>query len=118
MASMAELTRHDLEDIRWTVRQYGDDHRFDVSAAGRLYVLNRYAFNVPAHTSNPRLFGGFWREMGDEMGANELWPLAIDQAEHLRLVGTFLGYTGPPYAGLEEFDYFSHRYGLRRRTGL
>ena len=82
----------------------------------RLYVLNRFLFNVPRKSklADAKFFGGWHGVPQDGIYIDLLWPLRIDSSGLIELVGTTKMYTGPPYQPLLEFDYFNHRFGRRK----
>lgn len=87
-----------------------------VDAWSKIYVLNRFYFAVPPEEkeSEIKIFGG-WSGMprkGDLVSI--LWPLEMEPGGDLRLTGWMGGYFGPNYRALEEFDFFSKKYGRRR----
>lgn len=87
----------------------------EVSAWSKIYVLNRYYFAVPAteERGEVKVFGG-WSGMpqeADRLGI--LWPLEEAPDKSLRITGVLGGYFGPNYRALEEFDFFSTKYGRR-----
>jgi hypothetical protein len=43
-----------------------------------------------------------------------LWPLAIDLGGNVIVADQPHGYTGPPAAPIDEFDYFDRRFGRRQ----
>ena len=91
-------------------------HPQDTSLWSRVFLLNRYLFQVPEISPiDGHLFGG-WAGTPVENGmVNRLWPFSYDGQNRLQLVGEFEGYYGPPYRGLDEFDYFQKKFGLRRK---
>lgn len=114
--TMAKLEQSGLETLRAAVKLYVDwaDEQPggpSVAEMSRLFVLNRYIFNVPesAPLGSVRLFGG-WRGVTTKPGIlNPLWPWKIVQGKK-RLRGQFLGYSGDVYQALEEFDYFRKQF--------
>lgn len=92
---------------------------YDVSAMSRLYVLNRYIFNVPEKAKFERAaFGGWLGVPYNSQKVNDLWPLTFDKNGKLSLTEQFRGYSGDDYQALQEFDYFNEKYGLRRKAGV
>ena len=92
---------------------------FNVSAMSKLFVLNRYVFNVPEFTPlNQQRFGSFLGVPVLEGRVNELWPWQIDPAGELQLTGFFRGYAGESFVALEEAEAFQRLYGRRESRGL
>jgi hypothetical protein len=80
----------------------------------KLMLTHRYIFAVPARVrpEDVRFFGG-WGRTGSESTLNLLWPFEEKQDGSLHLRWLPSGYLGPDYRALDEFDYFSKRFGRR-----
>lgn len=124
-----ELSTYETSILRKAIEQFISEERrrekdssIDVvdvfNDLSKLFVLNRYIFDVPAKSSrqDSRSFGGFWGVPGDDKEVNRLWPLGTTPDGELDLVGECQGYTGPPFRALAEFDYFNERFGRRAST--
>jgi hypothetical protein len=118
---LEKIANYDLEVIQLGMEKYVSTRRsqkaFDVSAMSRLYVLNRYVFNVPAKASLDRpTFGGWMGVPHDSQSINLLWPLTVDENGKLTLTGKFGGYSGDDYLALQEFNYFKEKYSVRKNA--
>ena len=88
---------------------------FDVSAMSKLFVANRWWFEVPAQEPSGRAgYGGFLGTPVAGGKTDALWPWSRDAAGRLRLSGWFAGYSGDSFLALEEARDFLQRYGLRQ----
>ncbi len=87
-------------------------------AWGKIYVFNRYYFNVPEEgdvSTSPRFGGWTIPKATNPRRCKILYPLERGPGEVLSLTGRSVGYAGGAYQGLAEFDYFSKKYGPRFR---
>lgn len=121
IAQLQEIAKFDVSVVRLAVEKYYKgkeaDNSFDITSKSRLYVLNRYLFNVPSKASfEGTAFGGWAGVPYDEIEntINWMWPLSTDNNGNLQLTGRFRGYYGPPYLVIQEFDYFNERFGRRQ----
>ena len=123
-AHLKQIAKYNLTVIRIAVSEYQKEklnsRAFHSREKSRLFLLNRYIFNVPpgiSLDSMPPQIG--WRLDGIP-NANLLWPLSvIDEQGNITLDVGFVVYTGQYYSPLEEFDYFNERFGLRKiKPGL
>lgn len=111
------------ENIRQAMSAYveiskNSEMGYDVSAMSRLYVLNRYLFNVPDKVESQKTrFGAFSGIPTEANTINELWPLSMNTNGKLILEGKFSGYFGESYLAVQEFDYFNELYGRRKMPG-
>jgi hypothetical protein len=116
MRALAFFQNCDYDVLRKVIARYvtikTETEEYDVESASRLFILNRYLFNVPeiAPISEPH-FGG-WVIPHDDRTANRLWPFRLKDGQ-LILIGGFQGYFGAKYDALGEFDFFRKVYGLR-----
>jgi hypothetical protein len=62
----------------------------------------------------PARFGGWLGVPADPESIDELWPLGKGPGGRLVIIAPYRGYNGPPHLGLQEFDFFRGRYGLRK----
>jgi hypothetical protein len=122
--AIRHLSTDDEETILSAIRRYIEkryevDGRLNVSAMSKLFVLNRYIFNVPefAPLNQPR-FGAFIGIPAQDGLVNELWPWRIAADGELRLTGFFRGYTGETFQAMKEAEAFLSLYGLRQACGL
>ena|ERR1041384_3360545 len=117
---MRGVAKYDLDTIRSAIEQYlskkeQSEGGNDVASMSRLYVLNRYLFDVPDKVPmGERRFGSFFGIPHDSQSVNEMWPLSVDDKGKLALTGSFKGYFGEEYLPLQEFDYFKEKYGPRK----
>ena len=121
MKCLEQIANYDLAVIRQAMEKYMSIKRsqkaLDVTAMSRLYVLNRYVFNVPEKASFERsTFGGWMGVPHDSQWINLLWPFSVDEKGKLTLTGQPSGYLGDEYKALQEFDYFNEKYGVRRKA--
>jgi len=121
MKCLEQTANYDLVIIRQAMEKYVSIKRsekaFDVSAMSRLYVLNRYVFDVPEKASFERsTFGGWMGVPHDSSSINLLWPFTVDERGKLTLTGQFSGYSGDDYLALQEFDYFKEKYRVRKNA--
>ena len=119
MTCFGKIASYDLVMIRLAIEKYVSTKRsqkaFNVAAMSRLYVLNRYLFNVPEKARFEKgTFGGWMGVPADSEWINLLWPFTIDEAGTLTLTGQFHGYMGDDYLALQEFDDFNKKYGGRK----
>lgn len=119
MNTMEEVSKTDLDILYKALVEYESRlkklNRYDISAMSRLFVLNRYIFAVPEKLPQDQVrgFGGFVVPV-DDNGVNTMWPLAVGSDGNLVLVGFFLGYWGPPYQAVAEFEYLREEFGIRK----
>jgi hypothetical protein len=91
--------------------------QFDIPEMSRLFVLNRFLFDVPAEAplGSIRLFGG-WDGIVVRPGViSPLWPWRVVRGRK-QLVGVFSGYAGDEYLALQEFDYFRERFAAAAKV--
>jgi len=129
-AIMYKMGRYDLDTIRAAVEKYDRESNATgaarIAAEGRLFVLNRFLFNLPRtvrlDSPHSRNFGGCWfgelvvAKPGSPEASDQLvlrWPWSEDQAGNWRLTGRCMGFSGPPYQPLEAFDYYRKEFGKR-----
>lgn len=121
--TMQKIGEAPTQSVRQAMSAYVEEVKhteegYDVSAMSRLYLLNRFLFNVPfwAEPDRPG-FGSFFGIPTEGNAVNELWPLSIGVDKQLILDGEFAGYFGESYLGVQEFDYFNENYGRREVQG-
>jgi hypothetical protein len=87
---------------------------YGVSAMSRLFVLNRWLFDLPASVPAGQAgYGGF---LGKPVVNGQLqlrWPWAAGADGRLELTGYFAGYAGESFDGVAEAGDWLGRYGLR-----
>jgi hypothetical protein len=120
MTCIEQIANYDLAMIRLAMEKYvalkRSQKAFNVAAMSRLYVLNRYLFNVPDKARFEKgTLGGWMGVPADSEWINPLWPFTVDEAGTLTLTGQFRGYLGDDYLALQEFDDFNRRYGVRKK---
>jgi hypothetical protein len=118
--SLRPFQRTDTAIIREVVKRveskYSKEPGYDGHGLDKLFVLNRYVFNVPSSVpARGAQFFDAWRKtrVREDGSADLLWPLSMDEAGLLSLTSPAAGYCGPPYRALAEFDYFNQRFGRR-----
>ena len=118
MADMRRIATHSIEAIKAAIQAYVDQsyaaaEGYTTMDMGKLFVLNRFLFNVPLYVSPDRPgFGGFLGVPVEEGRVNKLWPLAQENDE-LTLKDDYKGYAGESYPALKEFEFFYAQYGIR-----
>lgn len=80
---------------------------------GKVYLFNRLYCNVSQYSNRDgwKVFGGWGGVAVNETTINSLYPL--EQKDGGFKLELFSGYAGPPYQGLEEFDWLLKRFGQR-----
>lgn len=121
LEQMKKISHYDIQDIRDALIIYVNSvysKTSDIHAdLGKIYVLNRYVFDVPTSPlveGKIRRFAGWIGEPFEECEKNWSWPLSIDNDGKLVLTGTLHYRMGPLYQAIEEFDYLRQRFGLRK----
>lgn len=122
---LEKIARHDPITIRQAVVRYTSAlwsrQEYNAASASAVFLLNRFIFNAPEKepltSSETPLFGGWAGTPKPDRAVNRLWPFTYDSEGTLQLTGRSGGYSGPPYRGIEEFDYFARNFGLRVRPG-
>ena len=77
---------------------------------GRLFILNRFLFNVPEYVKynpfslQPISYGGWAGVPGNDKYFNQLWPLGYDASGCLVIKDFFRGYGNPDYQAVEELS--------------
>ncbi len=110
---LSDLSREETVVLRDGVRLFVDSKRntsaYTVDEMSKLFLLNRYLFDVPARfkTEGPPTFGGWLGIPSGENWIDLLWPLGIANDGNLMLRDYFRGYSGPDFPALEEFDAFA-----------
>ena len=115
----SKISKYDLTIIRMSIVKYFNDKRransYSVACMSRLYILNRYIFNVPTSALlDRRTFGGWGGVPWNGHEINWLWPLSFDSKGNIELTGRFKGYNGHDYLAIQEFDYFNQTFGPRK----
>ena len=116
MKSLVLISENDITMIRAAVVLSCSKYPQSTSLWSRIFLLNRYLFQVPEKSPvDGKLFGG-WAGTPIENGVvNRLWPFSYNSQNELQLTGDFEGYYGNGYKGVEEFDYFQKTFGLRKK---
>lgn len=88
---------------------------YDLSIGGRIYIFNRVYCNVPEKVKKVdwKFFGGWGSVPQDKETVDSLYPLRKTTTGRLELFYLSGSYTGPPYRGIEEFDFLLKRFGKR-----
>ena len=100
---LERLSPYDLDSLREAVEQYltrtkDSNGRSPMKVACRLYVLNRFLFNVPNTFPEDCWTYSGWVGVPRQDGQVDLmWPLSFDREYNIRLTGRFRGYSGSPY---------------------
>ncbi len=116
MECLALIARNEVGKVREAIAILLKKHPQDSSAWSKTFLINRYLFRVPDKSPiDNNLFGG-WAGVSIENGmVNRLWPFSYNSQGKLQLVGEFEGYYGNEYRGIDEFDYFQKKFGLRKQ---
>jgi hypothetical protein len=115
MDSLAKVSENDIAMIREAIRILFSNPQQDTAMWAKVFILNRYLFQVPEESPiDDKLFGGWAGVQVNNGKVNRLWPLSHEVEGRLRIVGEFEGYFGNGYQGLDEFDYFQRTFGLRK----
>jgi polyhydroxyalkanoate synthesis regulator phasin len=104
------------EEARSLVSNLSDSGKpYDLSIGGKIYIFNRVYCNVPEKVKKVdwKFFGGWGSVPQDKETVNSLYPLRKTKTGRLELFYLSGSYTGPPYRGLEEFDFLLKRFGKR-----
>ena len=116
---LRSIEEYSVEEVvegigRFVERRRASASGYDVPAMSKLYVLNRYLFDVPARVpaGRPR-FGGFTGVPTYAGSIDELWPWQTSANGKIRLTGFFRGFVGEPYQAVEEARAFQAEYGVR-----
>ena len=118
---LAELHTYETAVLRKAVEQFITEDRdafVSVDDMSKLFVLNRYIFNIPATAKGKevRPFGGWVLPYDDGKGEMDLlWPFRIVENDQLELVGFGVGYMGETFRAVAEFDLFNERFGRRQQ---
>jgi hypothetical protein len=117
LKSLVQFEQIDEPILRESISAFlkGLPRSYDTNELSKVYVLNRYYFNVPseAPATDAKFFGGWAGVPINEEHVNLCWPLEFDSESKPRVIGYFRGYFGDVYAAIEEFDYLSNKYGRR-----
>ncbi|HMV83057.1 MAG TPA: hypothetical protein PLD20_07485 [Blastocatellia bacterium] len=120
-ACLKQIAKHDTQIIRDAVKAYYSQHSsqgsYNADEKGKLFLLNRYVFNVPNKSVNDIPSEVGWFYYGEE-NTDLLWPLSeVDKEGNIKLGLRHAVYTGQRYYPLEEFDFFNRRFGRREIKG-
>lgn len=120
---LEKVSKYETNVIRDAIRIYLTDRQskntYYVSEMSRLFLLNRYIFNIPSEPVPLRQvipYGGWAGRPMDGQKIDLLWPFTIGTDNKLHLTARFQGYGGPSYSGLEEFDDLNKKYGRRKSS--
>jgi len=126
LARMDAIRQYPLEDIREAVARATRVHFLRESPLfkNKLWILNRYLFNVPEKYPRARarfFFFGLPRPDDNQDYVNLMWPLGYTEDGRITLVGWYWFYKrgfmekamGASYDAVGEFDYFRSTFGLR-----
>lgn len=116
---LEQLLHQDTQMLRQAMQTYINEVSqketgYDVAAMSKLYIINRYIFNVTEAASlDKRRFASFYNREDTQNTIHSLWPLSFTGEKKLELTGVFQGYFGESYLALQEFDYLLKEYGRR-----
>jgi len=115
MLSLDALSRYDTPSLREAFAEYLSESTDQMAHEQQLFLANRYLFNVPEWVNEERSlgFGGWLGIPREDKRVNLLWPLHRDSSGRLQLLGRSIGYLGPPFLAIDEFDYLEKEYGRR-----
>jgi hypothetical protein len=95
------------------ISRHTQDASYDIAAMARLFVLNRYLLVMPTAEPNPSFFGG-WEGIPQSQNTFDMqWPWSPNSEGVLILSGKYQGYSGHPFAAVEEFDQLLTKYSRR-----
>lgn len=125
--SLSKLSKLNTDTLRKAVEYHlrvvhQQQMETDRSPEGRLFLLNRYIFNVPKTVPlQETVDGGKFVPQGAFLKAPKkvrgTWPLTIRDG-HASLIPppyTYIKLTRAEYPALKEFDLFYRKYGRRRK---
>lgn len=120
LKQLDEISKFDAALVRIAIVNYTEKNlkgrMTDIDCYARIFLLNRYIFNVPDKLiKSKRPFGGWAGIPMSDDGVNWLWPFSLDKENKLVLTGKYLGFFGPDYQFLEEFDYLHKTFGIRKK---
>jgi hypothetical protein len=121
MRHLQDLRQFNLPTLREGLRRFVEEREitrtYDLDAMCKLFLLNRYVFDVPQWVPREQsvAFGAWMGIPEEDSRINVLWPLAVNGAGHLELAGRNIGYLGADFRALDEFDYFAKQYGPREK---
>ena len=115
-ASLEKLSRYETADLRnaeVTIHERYCAGQIASYEHSKLFVINRYLFNVPPNMNcNDPYFGGW---LGVPDGVDMLWPLQWKDGVGLVLVGKSWGYCGEIYSAVNDFDWLNEKFGRRKK---
>lgn len=118
MASLEKIRTFNTRVVRMAVEQYVVKNTKTTSQnlenLSKVFLLNRYLFQVPQFVPAESPVFGAWRNPIEKGQMNVLWPFLLKPNGRLELTGVFSGYTGEPYQPIKEFDYFFKTFGIRK----
>jgi hypothetical protein len=115
---LEQIAVFDINIIRQAVEMHVNYMKEDkeyVYRMSRIFVLNRYIFNIPANTKLTHPNGGWILPENSNSQMDMLWPLSESKDGKLQLTGTAIFYVGPVFDALKEFDSFHKIYGIRKK---
>lgn len=118
LENLFKISKYDLTTIRgaisFFVEKKKSTNEYNVSNMSRLFLLNRYIFNIPESIPfDAPAFGGWVGVPIKNKIINRLWPLTVNKDGVIMIDGEFGGYFGPDYRAVEEFDYFQEKFATR-----
>lgn len=120
VADLNKICQYPVQEIRNAIQSFVDDCQksdegYTTDQMSKLYVLNRYLFELPVFEDlNEPRFAAIRGIPVENHSLNVLWPLEIGKNGELELSGIFKGYYGESYQAIKEFDHFKNKYGVRR----
>lgn len=116
-----KISKSDIEVTREAIKLFIRDRqrakKYYVKDMSQVFLLNRYLLNVPSAMVSQKTvarYGGWVGIPIDSENINLLWPFSLNRDGSLQIVGKYNGYIGDDYMGLDEFDDFKERFGLRK----
>ncbi|MGC4043614.1 MAG: hypothetical protein QM758_07390 [Armatimonas sp.] len=124
--NLLAISKYPITDIEKAIIEYikkkdlpggGNLSNYSVSEMAKIFILNRYLFNVPETIPMKKHnnFLGFYGMPYNDQTIGLMWPLGFDKKGDLIILDAACFYNGPRYMGIEEFRYFKSLYGLRKR---
>ena len=119
IARLKRISQYEPRQVRAALIRYIKSRKainsYWVQECSKIYVLNRFYCKVPewGDLEDPHSFGGWSGIPMKERKIALLWPLKVTSSGGLELLDVSTGFYGDEYLGLEEFDQFLKKYGVR-----
>jgi hypothetical protein len=120
LIDLKKISKYSIQEIRSGVKSFIDEcinskEGYNTDQMSKLYVLNRYLFNLPEYVDiNEPRFAAIRGIPVKNDKINLLWPLEKIGKNELQITGIFKGYSGESFLALKEFDFFNEKYGVKK----